>query len=255
MKVKELYAALEARIPRELSCSWDNDGLLCCPDPEAEVHRVLVVLDITGEVVERAIAEGFDAVLSHHPLIFRPLRAVRADDPVAGKVVRLLRAGISAMSFHTRLDAVSGGVNDTLAAALGLGEVEPFGENGETIGRIGTLAAPMCLSDFAAAVKAATKAPVVLAGDAGRPVSRVAILGGSGSGDVKAALAAGADTYLSGELSHHDLTDAKDTGINLLAAGHFHTENPVCETLCRMLGELDPAIDAVQADSNPVLVL
>ena len=122
MKVRELYEKLEERIPRTLSCSWDNDGLMCCPDPEAEVRRVLVALDVTAEVAETAIAGRYDAVVSHHPLVFRPLRAVEPGDAVAKKVIRLLSAGVSVMSFHTRLDAVCGGVNDTLAAALGLSE-------------------------------------------------------------------------------------------------------------------------------------
>ena len=139
MTVGELYAELENRVPRALSCDWDNDGLMCCPDADAPVRRVLVVLDITAAMVEKAIAEGYDLIVSHHPLIFSPLRAMDPGDPVAKKVIRLLRAGVSAMRFHTRLDAVEGGVNDVLAEALGLLDVEAFGPENERIGRIGTL--------------------------------------------------------------------------------------------------------------------
>jgi putative NIF3 family GTP cyclohydrolase 1 type 2 len=135
--------------------------------------------------------------------------------------MRLVREGVAAMSFHTRLDAVEGGVNDTLANAIGLRDVTPFGQDGEAIGRIGTLKAPMSVAEFAALVKRAIGAEGVQAVDAGKPVYRVAVLGGSGSDDVKAARAAGADTYLSGELKHNWLTDAPDLGINLVAAGHF----------------------------------
>ncbi len=255
MKVRELYEKLEERIPRTLSCSWDNDGLMCCPDPEAEVRRVLVALDVTAEVAETAIAGRYDAVVSHHPLVFRPLRAVEPGDAVAKKVIRLLSAGVSVMSFHTRLDAVCGGVNDTLAAALGLSETVPFGENGESIGRIGMLPAPVTLEEFAQTVRRATGAPYVLASDAGVPVRRVAVLGGSGSDDVQAARAAGADTYLSGELAYHHLIDAPEQGMNLLAAGHFHTENPVCGTLRRIIAELDADIRIDLADSNHIRVL
>jgi dinuclear metal center YbgI/SA1388 family protein len=252
MKVCELFAALEERIPRGLSCSWDNDGLMVCPDGEREVRRVLVALDVTEEIVKQAIAGGYDVILSHHPMIFRPLKAVNPYDAVARKAIRLLCAGVSVMSFHTRLDAVSGGVNDTLAALLGLENTEPFGNDGEEIGRIGTLPKPMQLSAFAKAVRDTIGAPAVQVSDAGRPVSRVAVLGGSGSDDVSAAIRAGADTYVSGELGHHYLTDAPDMGINLIAGGHFHTENPVCEVLSSMALEIDPSLTVDIAFSNPV---
>ena len=255
MNVKELYGRLEERIPRELSCSWDNDGLMCCSDPEKEVRRVLIALDITAEIAEQAVVGGYDLVISHHPLVFRPLKALEPSGPVAKKVIRLLCAGVSAMSFHTRLDAVCGGVNDTLAAALGLTETTPFGNDGETIGRMGTLPREMTLTEFAELVKSVTGAPCVTVSDGGVPVRRVAILGGSGSDDVGAAEQAGADTYLSGELAHHHLADCPEHGINLVAAGHFYTENPVCETLRGMLLEIDPTLTVDVANSNRVRII
>lgn len=254
MKIKELYAALEERISRDLSCEWDNDGLMCCADPEREVSRILVALDVTARVVEQAISGGYDLILSHHPLVFRPLKSLQPENPVAKKCIRLLLAGVTVMSFHTRLDAVCGGVNDTLAAKLGLTDTVPFGENGETIGRIGCLPAPMSLSAFAELVKQATGAPCVTAADGGREVYRVALLGGSGSDDVGAAERAGADTYLTGELAHHHLADAPEHGVNLLSAGHYHTEAPVCETLCGMLLEIDRSLTVDITDSNEILV-
>ena len=255
MTVKELYTKLEERIPRALSCSWDNDGLMCCSDGAHPVKRVLVALDITAEIAEQAISGKYDLIVSHHPLIFRPLKAVNPNDAVAKKVIRLLGAGVSAMSFHTRLDAVCGGVNDTLAAALGLQETIPFGNDGETIGRIGRLERPMELDDFARLVKQITGAPAVTVADGGVAVERVAILGGSGSDDVAAAKAAGADTYLSGELGHHHLTDCPEFGMNLIAAGHFYTENPVCETIREMLLEIDPLLAVDVVDSNRIRIV
>ena len=252
MTVRELYTHLSREIPSALSCEWDNDGLMCCPNENAPVRRVLVALDVTAAVAEKAISEGYDVILSHHPLIFRPLRALDPADPVAKKVIRLLCAGISVMSFHTRLDAVEGGVNDVLAEALGLRDVVPFGPEGEAIGRIGSLASPTSLSAFAALVKRATGATLVQAVDAGRQVSRVAVLGGSGSGDAEAARRAGADTYLSGELKHDVLTDAPEKGLNLVAAGHFHTEDPVCKRLCALVQEADPSIEVALTSSNTV---
>ena len=252
MNITQLYAYLENKIPRELSCSWDNDGLMCCPDREAEVRRVLVALDVTGAVAEKAIREGYDLIVSHHPMIFSPLRALDPADHVAKKAIDLLRAGVSVMSFHTRLDAVHGGVNDVLAEKLGLENIRPFGEGGEEIGRIGEVPVPLTLGEFAATVKQVAGAGKVQVVSAGKNVRVVAVLGGSGSDDVKAAKAAGADTYVSGELKHSYLTDAPDVGINLIAAGHFHTEHPVCERLAEWIGQALPEAIVTVVSSDPV---
>ena len=255
MTVSELYAALNQKIPSALSCDWDNDGLMCCPALDREVGRVLVALDITAEVVTRAIEGDYDLIVSHHPLIFSPLRALNPADPVAKKVIRLLTAGISAMSFHTRLDAVAGGVNDMLARALGLEEIVPFGFDGEAIGRIGTLPQTMSAEDFAKHAKTVLGADQIVLSDAGCPVKRVAVLGGGGSSDVAAAKSAGADTYLTGELKHNNLVDAPENGMNLLAGGHFHTENLVCNRICELLREIDASLVVDVTDSNAVRVL
>lgn len=233
MTIETLYQIFNEHIPPSLSCSWDNDGLMCCAEPQKEVHRILITLDVTASCIDHAIREGYDAIVSHHPLIFRGMSSVCARQPLAHKVISLLRANIAVMSFHTRLDAVAGGVNDVLADLLGLQHVIPFGEEG--IGRIGTLPNPITAKDFALSVKTKLHAPYVNLADTGRPVRRVAVLGGSGSDDVEAAKAAGADTYVSGELKYHLLCDATETNINLIEAGHFYTEYPICEKLKQQL--------------------
>ena len=243
MTVMELYRALDAAIPRHLSCEWDNDGLMCCPLPEKQVERVLIALDITEEAVDDAVAGGFDVILSHHPIIFKGLKAVEPSNAVARKTIKLIQNGIAAMSFHTRLDALTGGVNDVLAARLELQNVEPFGVDPTPIGRVGELEYPMSLETFAERVKLALHVPAVSVADAHRPVHRVAVLGGSGSDDVGAAMAAGADTYVSGNLKYNQMVDAPDDAINLIEAGHFYTEQPVCYHLADMVKELDSEIE------------
>lgn len=243
MTVMELYRALDAAIPRTLSCDWDNDGLMCCPLPDKRVERVLIALDITEEMVDDAIEGGFDVILSHHPIIFKGLRAVEPSNAVARKTIKLIRNGIAAMSFHTRLDALEGGVNDVLAARLDLHEVEPFGVDAIPIGRVGTLSQPMSLEQFAEQIKLSLHVPSVSVADAGRPVHRVAVLGGSGADDVAAAVAAGADTYVSGNLKYNQMVDAPDEGINLIEAGHFYTEQPICYRLAELVRELDSDIE------------
>ncbi|MBQ9773605.1 MAG: Nif3-like dinuclear metal center hexameric protein [Clostridia bacterium] len=249
MTVAQLYTYLEERVPRALSCDWDNDGLMCCPNGTREVRRVLVALDVTGAVVKRAEKGEYDLIVSHHPLIFRPLRAISGGENVADKTIRLLLSGVSVMSFHTRLDAVAGGVNDTLARLLGLCDVEPLGDG---IGRIGVLKESMTLVEFAKHFKRATGAEYVQISDAGRRVQRVALLGGAGSDDLPAAEESGADTYLTGELKHNQLTDAPDRGVNLVMGGHFYTENPVCARIAELLHEADPTMKVDLMNSNPV---
>ena len=251
MTVRELYQFFEQKIPRALSCDWDNDGLMVCPDDTKEVHRVLVALDITAAVAEHAIKEGYDLVVSHHPLIFHPLKAVAPGEANVNKVIRLLTSGVSAMSFHTRLDAVAGGVNDVLANAIGLQNITPFGKDGEEMGRIGNLPAPITLRDFAELVKTATGAKQVQISDAGKLVSRVAVLGGGGAGESGAAAAAGADTYLTGDLRHDQLTEAPERGMNLVQGGHFFTENLVCDRIREMLHEADATIKVDIINSYP----
>ena len=251
MTVRELYAFFDAKIPRALSCDWDNDGLMVCPDDTKEVRRVLVALDITAAVAEQAIKEGYDLVVSHHPLIFHPLKAVAPGEATVNKVIRLLTSGVSAMSFHTRLDAVGGGVNDVLANAIGLQNVVPFGKDGEEIGRIGTLPTAMELKDFAALVKEVTGAPYVQISDAGKLVSRVAVLGGGGAGESGAAAAAGADTYLTGDLRHDQLTEAPERGMNMVQGGHFFTENLVCDRIRDLLLEADSTLTVDVINSYP----
>lgn len=255
MKVRELYHALDERIPASLSCSWDNDGLMCCPAPEKEVRRVLVALDITEDIVKKAVDEEFDVILSHHPLIFKGLNAIDPANFVARKVIRLIRADVAAMSFHTRLDNLSGGVNDALASRLGLCHVRPFGRPDPVqMGRLGELLSPMSGRAFAKQVKAALGAEGVRLSDSGREVRLVAVLGG-GPADLTDAIAAGADTLVTGDLKFNQLTDAPDIPINLIEAGHFETEAPVCDVLADMVKALDDTIEVVVEKSNRISLI
>ena len=251
MTVSELYQFLDAKIPRALSCEWDNDGLMCCPNPTREVKRVLVTLDITEAVVDTAVEKGCDVILSHHPLVFRPVKALTTDRGVPRKLIRLVQSGISAMSFHTRLDAVGGGVNDVLAAMLGLGNICAFGPEGEQMGRIGSLSAPMSLDDFAEQVKKTLGAPFVLVSGAGE-VSRVAVLGGEAGDFIGAAESSGADVLVGGRLGYHAMTDAPEGGIALIEAGHYYTERPVLPALAAMLKDADGGIETVIAESGNI---
>ena len=255
MRVRELYDRLEERIPRTLSCEWDNDGLMCCPCGDKQVEKVLVALDVTGEVVRYAIDGGYDVIISHHPFIYKGLKTVNDEGYVSAKLISLIGAGISVMSFHTRLDAVEGGVNDCLAKLLSLEDIEPFDWEGVPLGRVGTLAVELDAQAFACAVKSALQAPFVLLSDAGVKCSRVAVVGGSGKDVIGAARAVGADTFVSGRLDYHLMTDAPDIKaepLNLIEAGHFYSEDPVCEVLKAFVLEIAPSLKCDVYCSNVI---
>lgn len=255
MKTIELYNYMNDAIPSSLSCTWDNDGLMCSGDTEKEVEKVLIALDITEEVVKKAVSEGFDAIISHHPMIFKKIGAVEPSVASAKKAITLIKNDISAMSFHTRLDALEGGVNDILCKKIGLKNTVSFGPEGEEMGRIGTLDTPMEIEAFCENLKNVLSAPFVLASSCGKKVHRVALLGGDGKDFVSAAIMSGADTYISGRISYNIMVDAPEMGINLIEAGHYFTEAPVCEFLAELVKKADSKIEVEIINSNEIKVI
>ena len=240
MTVKELYAKFEDKIPSELRESWDNDGIMCCPAGTAEVTRALVTLDVTEDIVDYAIERSFDLIVSHHPLIFKPLSSIDEENHIARKVIKLLGSGISVFSFHTRADKLVGGVNDRLADLLGMFDTKPFGEG--DLGRIGNIDDPMEIQDFAYRVKQLTGSDVVRYVDGYNDVHTVAVVGGDGKGYVSAAIAAGADTYISGRIGYNVMEEAEELGINLIEAGHYATEFPVTAFFASLVSKLDASV-------------
>lgn len=250
MNVTELYKKLCHYFPEELRCEWDNDGIMVCPDSSAEVKKVLVSLDVTEEIVDYAIDRGFDLIISHHPLIFRPLSHVTEENHISRKVVKLIANAISVFSFHTRADRAKGGVNDRLAEILELVNPVPFGEDG--LGRIGTLNEEYELEVFADALKLALGADSIKVSDGYNTVKKVAVVGGDGKDFVADALKMGADTYVSGRLSYNVMEEAAEMGINLIEAGHYYTELPITEYFSEIITALDSDIYTEIADSNMI---
>lgn len=230
MTIRDFYEKLSELYPTSLSSSWDNDGLMCCPDSDREVKKVLVSLDATMEALEYAIEGGFDTVLTHHPLIFKGLKALNDGDIVGRRVLCAVKAGISVISLHTRLDAGEGGVNDTLASLLGLSDVYSFGDmDNPTLGRIGTTDLSTA-EDLAKKIKEATGVPAV-SSYVCRPIKKVAVVGGGGGDLISDARRAGADTLVTGESGYNRSLDAGEDGMNVFIAGHYYTEAPVCNIL------------------------
>ena len=250
VKLQDVMQAMERIAPRRLAEEWDNPGLLV-GSPHDEVRKILVALDVREETVERAIEDGCDLIVAHHPLIFRGLKAVRTDDATGRKIARLIKADIAVFAAHTNLDSAAGGVNDVLAERLELHDVAPLVEGAADsepgLGRIGSLRAEFSLEDFAALVKeklGLSSMRIACAGE--RRISRVALCGGSGAEFVGRAAAKGADAYVTGDVKYHDAERAIGLGIHVLDAGHFATEQPIVARLAeRLKKELGDGVEIV----------
>ena len=235
--VHEIEQALFELAPGEGAMDWDNVGHLL-GDPDREVSRVLVALDITEDVADEAISHGCELIVAHHPVMncrWLPVQSIREDTPQGHLLLKLLRNGISAICMHTNLDVAWGGVNDILAEKLKLVDPGPLCDNG--LGRVGRLEEPMDLADFVRFVSRSLGCNGVRYAGAGKPVCRVAV-GGGACGDFEDdAIRAGCDTFVTADLSYHQFLDAKGKGINLIDAGHFPTEDPVCEKLVQYVSD------------------
>lgn len=248
MTVQEILDYVNQLAPVELKYDWDNVGLLC-GSRSREVKRVLVALDPFESVCREAIARKADLLVTHHPLIFQPARSVTEDTPVGRSILLLAAHGIAAVNAHTNLDQAPGGVNDVLAQTLGLKHVEVLNPSGvDAQGRPwGLLRAGAVeeqpLTEFLALVKQRLHTPVLRYADGGRPVRRVAVGGGACGDELHEALEAGCDTFVTADLKYNQFWDAHDLGLNLIDAGHFYTENPVCAVLAQKLQTRFPELE------------
>ena len=240
MKFKELINYLDGQFPRSLSLSNDKDGIEVCVDYELEIGRVLAVVDITFEAIDYAITNGYNCIISHHPMIYEPLKKLDLSDTATKKAVMLASHNICAASYHTRLDSADGGVNDCLLNALQINnnvEILPdLDDNNIPIGRVVTLDEEVTLRDFCVDIKKSLRKfyKKEFSVDAefnvnyikgGKNVKKIGVVGGSGmyfsgfSGDI------GADTFLTGEGKYHDILNLYESyGMNIITAGHFETE-------------------------------
>lgn len=238
VKVRDIYQYLDSVAPFATQMDFDNAGLLVGSE-DMDVERVMVALDVTAQVVREAARKRCQLIVSHHPLIFHPLKAVNPTDPTQAVVTQLIRKNIAVISAHTNLDMASGGVNDVLMERLGvqtLGVLEKMGDCG--MGRWGEFSEPMTARDFAAHVKKALGTRAVRAVPGDRPVKKVAVCGGAGGDMVELAARMGMDAYVTADIKHHEFLAAQALGITLLDAGHYATENPMMSVLADRLRDV-----------------
>ena len=265
MTVKDLLKTLDKIAAFGLAEQWDNVGLML-GDPNQPIRGVLVALDPTGEILAEAEEIGADCIITHHPLIFHPLKAIYTDQPMGKFLRRALQNKISVIGCHTNLDQAVGGVNDVLANSLGMQDSRPLVPAGsspeaasaEGFGRVGRLADPLSSEAFIGYLCDFFKLPVLrVAGQLPDEISTVAVCGGSGSDLAEAAYASGAQVYVTGEVKHSTARWAEAAGFCIIDAGHYATENPVVESLVEILqgifAEKDSSIPVRQSakQQNP----
>lgn len=239
-KVKDFYDFLNSIAPFETQEDWDNSGMLV-GDMDAEVKKVAVVLDITHEEIKKAKAIGADLIISHHPVIFNPIKSVtRGNVPY-----ELVASSINALCCHTPLDIADGGTNDSLAKLLGI-EVT---RTEDPILRLGTVE-PTTAKNLAGKIAKTLNTKVRYA-DAGRKIEKIAICTGAGCSLIEAV--GEIDAFITGDASHHNFLDCIQVGITLIAAGHYETEIVVVPVLVKKLQAQFPDIEIIDIkQENPI---
>lgn len=227
--VKEIYDFIDGFAPFSSQQSWDNSGLLIdCG--RKDVGSVLLALDATEETVAEAARSGCTLIVSHHPVIFHPLTALLPRDAAC----LCLQAGISVICAHTNFDLAPCGTSGALAEKLRLENVV-CDENGFL--QLGELPAALSAEDFAAFVKARLGAAAVRYNTVSHPIRRAAVCAGAGADFLPQAKEAGADALVTGDGKHHEFMDAKQSGLALVAAGHYETELPGVRRLRKLLAD------------------
>lgn len=239
-KVKDFYGYLNSIAPFETQEDWDNSGMLV-GDMDAEVKKVAVVLDITHEEIKKAKAIGADLIISHHPVIFSPVKSVtRGSVPY-----ELVASSINALCCHTPLDIADGGTNDSLAKLLGIEVTRAE----DPILRLGTVE-PTTAENLAGKIAKMLNTKVRYA-DAGRKIEKIAICTGAGCSLIEAA--GEIDAFITGDASHHNFLDCIQAGITLIAAGHYETEIVVVPVLVKKLQAQFPDIEIIDIkQENPI---
>lgn len=254
--VADLYSYFDKLMPKDLSEEWDNDGLMVCPDKNAAVSGVLFSLDAGSDAIEYARDNGYNVIITHHPLIFNKISELSGESTTSALAIKALLYGISVMSFHTRLDSVDFGVNRVLAERIGLGSICKLEENhaGGSIGCIGECE-KQDLVEFCHSVKKALNVDALTIAQGCDSVNKVAVVGGSGDDYIFTAVSKGVDTFITGEVHHHIYMLAKALGVNIIGAGHHSTEDPVLEILAERLKAFGENIKFEIYNSNPTFTI
>ena len=256
MTVGEITRALEAFAPLDIQESWDNSGLLI-GSPQDPVHGVLVGFDCTPELIEEAVEKGCDMVVTHHPLIFKGIRRINSGDPVGAAVMKAVQKGVAVYAAHTTADKVIGGVSGAMARRLDLKDVEFLepGPEGFGLGLVGNWAEPKTRKEALSFVKERFGLKVIRSSKPlESPISRVALLGGGGGGEIESALRAGAQLYITADISYHNFFTPE--GFMVMDIGHFESEVEIVDIFLAQIRKNFPNFASYKSAaldrSNPV---
>lgn len=233
MTVREIYDCINRHAPFSNQSPDDNSGLLI-GDASQKVTGILLTLDITNDTVSEAVSLGANLILSHHPVIFRPLKAVLPHNPVSS----LIQNGISAICAHTNTDVMPDGLTAILVQKLGgtpIDVIEPANPDGTGYGFTFEEAAPVTAEQLSQRCKKAFGCTVIRYFDAGKPIRKVGICSGAGGSLLERAVDMGCDAFITGDVKHSLWIDAKNMGITLIDAGHFHTEIIFCDYMKKVI--------------------
>lgn len=245
----EIISTIEAKYPLSLAEEYDNVGLII-GDIDANIKKILVCLDINEAVIDEAINKNIDMIISHHPLIFKPIKKIVNTNPISHLITKLIKADICVYSLHTNFDNAENGMNDVLAEKLGLNNINKLG-NGT--GRYGILYNSMSLKELCALVKNKFNiSSLKVTGNLNTKIERVAIVGGAGCDFIGDALASNCDVLITGDVKHHSALDGLNSGINIIDGSHFFTEVVALPYIASLLNTLT-GIEALitKVDTNP----
>ena len=256
MTVGDITRVLEAFAPLDIQESWDNCGLLI-GSPQDPVSGVLVGFDCTPELIDEAAEKGCNLVVTHHPLIFKGIRRINGQDPVGAAVMKAVQKGVAVYAAHTSADKVIGGVSGAMARRLDLKDVEFLepGPEGFGMGCVGNWTAPKTGNEALAFVKERFGLQVIRSSKPLEgPVSRVAVLGGSGGGEAESALRAGAQLYITADVSYHHFFTPE--GFMIMDIGHFESEVEIVDIFLAQIRKNFPNFASYKSAaldrSNPV---
>lgn len=262
IRLQDAVTFLRELAPPELAEDWDNVGLLI-GDPADEIRSVQTCLTLTPNVANEAIARGTQLIITHHPVLFRPVQRLTAETSEGRMLLSLIRAGISVYSPHTSYDSAADGINAQLAQLFNLRDVQPLRPNAALAtetqpagsGRWGTLPNRMSLRELIERIKPALRVSTLqFVGDLDRQVARLGIACGAAAEFLRDAAQFGCDALLTGEARFHSCLEAEAANIALILPGHFATERPAMEQLAIVLRSrfAGLVVQASQSEYDPV---
>lgn len=256
---KSIIDKLNNLAPEYLAKGWDNIGLQI-GSKNQHVSKILLALDATTNVIDEAINKKVDMIITHHPMIFSPLKNIISDTPNGNNIYKLIQNNISLYAMHTNFDTAFGGTNDILADKIGLNKIEVINpdENGMGIGRIGQTN-NKTVKELVEKLKNELKiSHVRLVGDLDSKVDRVAICTGSGMSLIQD-IAGKADVFITGDVKFHEAQEARDLCVAIIDIGHYASENIAMPSIKRYLHEFsyENDIDIIlsEIDEDPFITI